>query len=302
MSTAARGQVYDIGYRRYEGAREGRARARTAVYKDGLRTAMGIGRGGRAKILPWLFIGAMVATGLIMALLAGAANRVAGQGSSEQLHLPSHSDFYGIASIMLFLFAATVGPELLCADRRSGVISLYLVRPLTGTDYAAARWLSFLTIMTAVAWLPQVVLLAGLALGAPDTAGYFKDNWLDIPRFLGAGLAISVYTTGLALMVASFTTRRAYAAASLVGLFVVSTPVTTGAAQDLGGTLGQWVAMFNLSNIPVHVNDIIFGEPSEVTRQSLARGLPEYVRVLWWAGWTIVPAAVLWRRYRRLSP
>jgi ABC-2 type transport system permease protein len=302
VTSALRGQVYDIGYRRYEGQREGRARARSAIFKDGVRAAMGIGRGGRAKILPWLFIGAAVITGVVMALIAGAADRFGGEGTSEQLNLPSHSDFYGFASIILFLFAATVGPELLCPDRRSGVISLYLVRPLTGADYLGARWTSFLTIMTLVAWLPQVVLFAGLSLGAQDSGDYIKDNWLDIPKFLVSGLALSLYATTLALLVASFTTRRAYAGAFLVGLFVISTPFTAGAAEELGGVLGQVISLFNLSNIPVHVNDIIFGEASDVTANAPARELPEYVRLLWWALWTAGPGVILWRRYRRLSP
>ena len=41
----AGGTVFDIGYRNYAGAREGTKRSRLAVYKDGLRTALGIGRG-----------------------------------------------------------------------------------------------------------------------------------------------------------------------------------------------------------------------------------------------------------------
>ena len=32
----------------------------------------------------------------------------------------------------MFVFAALVAPELLCRDRREGMINLYLVRPLTG--------------------------------------------------------------------------------------------------------------------------------------------------------------------------
>ena len=70
-----------------------------------------------------------------MAIIAGAAERLGGPGTAERANLPSHSDYYGIASIILFVFAAVVAPELLCRDRREGVINLYLVRPLTGSDY-----------------------------------------------------------------------------------------------------------------------------------------------------------------------
>ena len=60
--------------------------------------------------------------------------------------------------------------------------------------------------------------------------------------------------------------------------------------------------MFNLTNIPVHVNDVIFGEVSEITEDAPARLLPASVRVGWYLLWTLVPGAMLWWRYRRLSP
>src|SRR5262245_60349799 len=114
------GTVFDIGYQRYTGAREGRDRSRRAVYKDGLRTALGLGRGPRAKILPWFFLAVLSGIALIMTLIVGAAERLGGPGAAEQLNLPSHSDYYGIASIILFVFAAVVAPELLCPDKRNG--------------------------------------------------------------------------------------------------------------------------------------------------------------------------------------
>ena len=60
--------------------------------------------------------------------------------------------------------------------------------------------------------------------------------------------------------------------------------------------------MFNLTNIPVHVNDIVFGVPSEITKDAPARGLDEWIRIAWFFAWTIVPGTALWWRYRRLAP
>lgn len=296
------GTVFDIGYQHYAGAREGRGRSRTAVFKDGFRTALGFGRGGRAKILPWLFIGVLSAIGLVMALVAGAVDRMGGPGSAEQMNLPSYADFYGTASIIMFVFAAVVGPELLCPDRRQGVIHLYRVRPLSGTDYIVARWAAFLAVMTAAAWLPQVILFLGLSMGDAAPVDYIRAHWLDVPRFLLAGLVMAVYATTLALLTASFTTRRAYAAVFLVGLFVITAPFTMGVAEEMGGTAGAWVSMFNLTNIPVHVNDVIFGETSEMTEDAPARTLAAWVRVAWYFAWVVVPGLVLWSRYRRLAP
>lgn len=300
MSADTRGTVFDIGYQRYTGAREGRGRARAAVFKDGVRAALGLGRGPRAKVLPWLFIALLCGIALIMALIAGAAERLGGPGASAGL--PSHVDYYGIASIILYLFAAVVGPELLCRDRREGVIHLYLVRPLTGGDYVASRWLAFFSVMVAAAWVPQAILFAGLSMGDPDPAAYLAAHWIDVPRFLLAGVVMAAFITTLALLTASFTTRRAYASVFLIGLFVILTPFTTGLAEEIGGTVGQWISMFNLTNIPVHVNDVIFGEAGELTEDAPARAFGAVPLVAWYLAWTLVPGALLWARYRRMTP
>jgi ABC-2 type transport system permease protein len=295
------GTVFDIGYQRYTGAREGRDRARRAIFKDGVRTVLGLGRGGRAKVLPWFFIGVLSALGLILAIVAGAAERMAGPGAAEQLNLPTHGDYYGIASMIVLVFCAVVGPELLCPDKRNGTMNLYLVRPITGSDYILPRWGALLAVVTAACWLPQFILLLGLAGGDPKPLEYLQQHWLDVPRFLVAGLVLALFATTFALLVASFTTRRAYASVFLVGLFVITTPFTIGISEEVDGLAGQWISMFTLINIPIHVNDVLFAEPSELTEDAPARRFARSALVWWYLAWTAVPAALLWWRYRRLS-
>jgi ABC-2 type transport system permease protein len=296
------GTVFDIGYRSYTGAREGRSRSRSAIFKDGIRIALGFGRGPRAKILPWLFIGVLSGIGLIMAMIAGAADRLAGPAAAQQMNLPSHGDYYGISATIIFVFAAIVAPELLCRDRREGTINLYLVRPITGSDYVVSRWNAFMAITLFTVWLPQVILFLGLAMGDRAPLEYLQAHWLDVPRFLAAGVVMAAFTTTLALLTASYTTRRAYASVFLVGLFLISTPFTVGLAQEIGGKAGEWISMFSLLNIPLHVNDVIFGEPGELTEDAPARAFGSTVLVSWYLLWTLVPAGLLWWRYRRLSP
>ena len=296
------GTVFDIGYRGYAGSREGRARGLKAVFTDGVRTALGLGRGGKAKVLPCFFIVVLTVIALVMAMVAGAADRMAGPGAAERMNLPSHNDYYGIASIILFVFAAVVAPELLCRDRREGVIQLYLVRPLTASDYVAARWLAFFVVMVAAAWLPQLILFLGLSMGDPDPLLYLKNHWLDLPRFMLSGLAMATFLTTLALLTASFTTRRAYASVFLVGLVIIMTPFTVGLAEEIEGLPGQWISMFAITNIPMHVNDVIFGEFSELTEEVPARLFANWIKVTWLLAWTLIPGLGLWWRYRRMTP
>lgn len=299
-NAVAGGTVFDIGYRGYDGPREGRAAARRAVFIDGVRAALGFGRGGRAKILPWAFLALMSLIALIMALVAGAAARLAGPGA--ELNLPSHGDLFSFASVILYAFAALVAPELLCRDRRDGTLSLYLVRPLTGGDYIVARWLAFFAVMMLAVLGPQLVLFGGLSLGHPTPLAYLREHWLDLPRTIASAVVMASYFTSFALLVASFTSRRAYASVFLVGLFAITTPFTAGVSQEIGGEVGQWIAMFNLTNIPLHVNDAMFGGFTELTEDSPARTLPTLLHVAWWALWTGGAAAALYARYRRVAP
>jgi ABC-2 type transport system permease protein len=292
------GRVYDLGFRRYEGPREGRRRAVLSVYKDGLRASMGLGRGGRAKVLPWVFIGASLLPALIMALIAGSLDRLA--PTFDPSSIPTLSDYYSIASVVLLLFAAVVGPELFCPDRRNKVISLYLVRPLTPTDYTAGRFGALLTVMTLAAWLPQAVLFTGLALSVSHPGGYLADHWLDVPRFLAAGAAIAVWVSTLAALVSSFTTRRAHAAAFLVGVFIVTSAVVASVADAVSVGVGRWIALLSVRDVPLLVNDLVFHGAGTIGAKQAA-DLPGAVQLGWYLVLVAAGLLVVWRRAVRLT-
>lgn len=220
MSTPE-GQVFDLGYSHYDGPREGRSRARRALFVNGIRTCFGLGRGPWAKVLPILFLVAVMAPAAMMAIMAG----LLGEVFADVLDLPGPQNYYEIVSPILLIFAAIIAPELLCSDRQNGVINLYLVRPLSSNDYVVSRWLSFFAVSLVFIYAGQVVLLTGLVMGSEEPFAYLQENWEHVPRFLLAGLAIAAVTTTIPLAAASLTTRRAYASLAVIGLFVVTTVV-----------------------------------------------------------------------------
>ncbi len=319
------GEVFDLGYRHYEGPREGRMRGRKAVWVNGVRTALGLGRGWGPKVLPVLLFTAVMIPALVISI-------VASQVGTDNADLVGHDGYYQIVSIILILFSAIIAPELLVPDRRDGVISLYLVRPLTTTDYVAGRWLAFLSVTLLLVYLGQVVLFTGLVLAADEPLDYLKDNWLDVPRFLLAGLVVAIFTTTLPMSVSAFTTRRAYAAAIVIGLFFISLPVSAiltlcdeegsqslpppqqgGVAVERGvaaepvqcepatGDAAKWFVLINVGQVPIHVNDLIFPEENSSDFAELARELPMGVPVAWYLLLTAGPGLALWWRYRRLA-
>jgi ABC-2 type transport system permease protein len=289
-------------------------RARKAIWINGVRTALGIGRGWGSKALPVLLFIAVMIPAVVLSIIAATL------GALEDS--PGHDDYYQIISTLLVIFSAIIAPELLCPDRRDGVISLYLVRPLSTTDYVAGRWAAFLTVTLALVYLGQVVLFIGFVLAADNPGDYLQENWLDVPRFLLAGLVVAVFTTTIPLAVSAFTTRRAYAAAFVIGLFIISIPVAgilsiceddrgqrrseiTAGEQEpcrpATGDAAKWFALINLGGVPIHVSDMIFPEENNSDFAQLVAELPAIVPVGWYLILTIGPGVVLWWRYRRIS-
>ena len=335
MSTSE-GQVFDLGYLNYVGAREGRARARKALFVNGIRTCFGLGRGAMAKVLPILFFLAVMAPAAVFSIMAG----LLGEMLVDLVDLPGHADYYEFVSVILFIFAAIIAPELLCTDRRSGVINLYLVRPLTSNDYVLGRWSAFFLVSVLFIYSGQVLLLLGLTLGASEPLEYLRENWLDIPKFLGAGLAIAVITTTVPLAAASLTDRRAYATVAVIGLFLISS-ITVGALQgtacewetESSGRSGQsssgtsvevtfgsggigpnedcrlvlgdaarWAQLLDIGNVQTHVSDMVFGVYDDAEDDVIrAFRLPMAVAVAWYFVVAAVAGFIIWNRYRRLA-
>ena len=312
------GQLFDLGYQRYEGPREGRARARKALFVNGVRVCFGLGRGAMAKILPILFFGAVMSPAIAFIIIAATTERIIGVA----LDIPGHADYYQIVFLILLLFSAVMAPELLCPDRRSGVITLYLVRSLTFTDYVAGRWAAFFVVSLLFIYTGQVVLMVGLVLSATQPLEYLRDNWLDIPKFLSAGLIIAVMTTTIPLAVAAFTTRRVYASAFVIGLWLITTttagilvssleepePDSNGVVVNVESDfifgnedLAPWVGLIDIGSAPIHISDMIFGkEDNDNPVMERVAELPEIIVILWYAVLVAVPGFLLWNRYRRL--
>jgi len=292
--TQPQGEVFDIGYQPYEGAREGRNAARKALLIDGMRTALGIGRGLTAKILPGLLFLALLIPALVFIIIAS----VVGETGIDDI--PGVADYYHGAIFPVLIFSAIIAPELLTADRRNDVLSLYLVRPITSSDYILGRWLAFFLLSLIVVWVPQLLLYIGVNLGSADPWGYLRDNWDDIPRFLLAGTALALFTTTLPLAAAAFTDRRAIAAAVVIGIWVITLTVGNALSEGIGGTTGAWLALIDIGSTPLHINDMIFNQSSDGPGR-LAEEVPKAVRIVWYLVLVAVPAAFLYMKYRKAS-
>ncbi len=287
----ATGEVFDLGYRPYEGDRESRTLALRVIWRDSIRSSLGLGRSLSSKLLPIVIIGLAFAPAVIMMVIIGFVASFG--GDVEEFGLPSNAEYYGFASVPLMLFGAALGPEMFCPDRRSGVLALYLVRPITVRDYLVARWLGFFTVSLGILWLPQLLLFATRAFTADNPLEWLQDHPKLLPQIALSGIALAALLTTIALAVSSFTDRRPYAAATILGLLIGSIVVAQIASELAAGTTGDWLELMNLL-LPVdYLNNWIFGEGSSPLSPAVYIG--QLIAIVL-GGWV-----VLWWRYRGAS-
>ena len=300
QNTERTGTVFDIGYRSYEGVREGRARAWQTIFLDSIKNGMGIGRGGWAKFLPWLVLSPTIITGLVFAAIAAFFDQAGlevdtGSGSSP-VDLPGHDTLTSVIAFLLLIFAAFIGPELVCPDRRNRVIHLYFVRPITMVDYLGARWCAFVVLLLAVSLLPHLTLWGGLLFGVSDAVEHIKANWTDILRFVGNSAIFAVFAASFTFAVSSLTDRRMIATLIVVSVIMISSlaPVIidifkpSETVSSLAALLG--VIDLNSSIIP----SIIYGTYYDHDEYPRNIAIP----IVWFAFLTFGSILATWRFYK----
>jgi ABC-2 type transport system permease protein len=286
------GQVFDLGYQRYEGERTSRWRRARAIWRDGIRISLGLGRGAAAKIAPWLLIAFALVPVLVLIVVASFAASFG--DDPADVDLPSYAEYYEFAIVPIALFAAIVAPLLVCPDRREGVLSLYAARPITALDYVGARWAAFLTVSLVTAWVPDLLLFGWNTLEADGIGSFLRDEWDVVPRVLLAGATVAVVFTTLALLTSTFTNRRAYASVATLAVIFVGAAVGGIAQDNFDGGVSDALSLLDLPQDVINTAHWIFGEPLDDQR------LSSWVYALFLLGLTLALGGWLLQRTRSL--
>ena len=215
--------IYDLGYRRYEGERLGRWQAILTLYFYSLRTAFGLGRGAIAKIVPMGLTLLVTIPALVQLAVAAVA--------SSDIEVYTAHGYYGYVQVMLVLFVGVAAPDLVGRDQRNRTLSLYFSRPLLRSDYALAKLAALTTAMLFLTLGPQLILFIGSVLAEEGTA-YLEENWQDLIPIAASGLLISLFLAAIALAIAAYVPRRAFATSLIIGIFIVSTAVASGIVES----------------------------------------------------------------------
>lgn len=299
-ASSATGSIFDLGYRGYDGPRLGRRHAVYALFVYSLRSAYGIGRSGRAKIVP---IGlAVLAT--LPAVISIAVRAFAAQSGAaaqvERINPIRYDSYYGYIPQIVMLFVAAQAPELLGRDQRHHVLSLYFSRALLRIDYVVAKGAAFVTAILIMILIPQAVIFVGLVISNADVAAAFGDNIGSVPPVLGVAATIALLFGSIGLVIAAFTPRRAYATAAIMAIFIVPSVVADLVLRSTTGGLTRYVVLASPGSVVDGVNALLFGtrpQAGEVVRAGLAGEL--YLAIA--LALALLLAGVLARRYQRIE-
>jgi ABC-2 type transport system permease protein len=199
----AGGVIHNIGYRRYEAQRLGRAQIVRALTWHSLRSAFGIGRGAKAKIFPVLVFALLC--------LPAAVNAVKMATSPAGGPIVTYDDYVpSLRTVAMLIFVAVAAPNLVSSDLRNHILPLYFARPIHRIDYPAAKLAAFFLACLAMVEIPLLLLYIG---NAAQVHGVHQ-VWLQTLQ-LGPGLlygaAWAALLSSIGLLLASLTGKRVFA-------------------------------------------------------------------------------------------
>lgn len=288
--------IYDRGYRTYDGPRLGPRGARRAVFKDGVRRVLGLGRKARQKIFPW----ALISIALIAAaVFVGVHWAIGNIEESMRQEVPTYGGLFDFYSGISLLFIALAGPQLLIPDRTTGVLSVYFSRPLTVDGYLSSKVGAFATVVGAIYIVPQVVLHLGLALIATEGfLPYLGDNLDVLWKVPVTTMAFIALHGAVVFALSAVIDRTGIAAASFLGILFAGGAIASRVAEaSFPGA--RYASLLALDQHPRIIRDYFFGDTVEYAPE--VAGFEVWVSVVVIVGLLVGGILFIRQRYRRLA-
>src|SRR5947207_5566037 len=188
--TRAAGTIYDLGYQRYGGQRLGRNNAIANLIRFSFRAAFGIGRGPKAKLLPSIVTAVIFLPAIVQVGVASATGRPDFVNYAGQLNF---------TAFLLALFVAVQAPELVVTDKQQGVLSLYLSRPMTATDYAMSKMFALSGAMLVITLGPQLFMFFGKVMLSATPWTLLTTEYPKLGPIIGGTMSTPIFIAAIVL-------------------------------------------------------------------------------------------------------
>ncbi|MBP0461395.1 ABC transporter permease subunit [Streptomyces montanisoli] len=230
-------RIHNIGYRKYDGARLGRAYARRSLYTQSLRGAYGLGRSGKSKVLPMILFAVMCLPAALIVAVAVATH-------AKDLAV-DYTRYAILLQAVVGLFLAAQAPQSVSRDLRFRTVPLYFSRPIERADYVLAKYAAMSTALFVLTAAPVVILYIGALLAKMD----FADQTKGFAQGLVSVAVLSLLFGGLGLVMAALTPRRGFGVAAVIATLVISygavSTVQAIAWSQSTTTAVEWLGLFS---------------------------------------------------------
>jgi ABC-2 type transport system permease protein len=213
--------IHDIGYRHYDGPRLGRPYAVRSLFVHNLRSAYGLGRPAKTKIMPFLLFAIMLLPAAVSVAITAFSSSI---GDGRLVPLIRYSAYATYLQPLIAIFLAAQAPVLASRDLRFHVTPLYFSRPLTRLDYVLAKYGAFVTALMILLATPVIILFVGALATKQHHLGTHTVHFL---AGLGGCLIFALVLAAIGLVIAAFTPRRGFGVTAVMAVYLLSSAAVT---------------------------------------------------------------------------
>lgn len=299
MSSAPRGVIHDLGYRGFDGRRLGDGAITLELYRNSVAQAFGIGRSGKAKVMPWLVIVIMTVPAVVLGALSIQMSQVSGGIGANP-----PSDYFAYpywTQLPITILVAVQAPVLFARDLRYRSIVLYFARPVSRTRFVLTRLAALTTAIFLVITGPMLLWFA-CALSTGVESGTHA-------RHFGAavvGVAVlSMILAAIGAFVSAVATRSGLAVAAIIVVLMVPAAMITMAlgitTEAAGPGVAQAVSAFHPFTATAVLVSAVFGDAPAVPLLPQPSGWRVVPAVLACVAWIVLPALALVVRMKKAA-
>jgi ABC-2 type transport system permease protein len=281
------GEIFDRGYKHYDGPRRGRSGAITSLIGYSMKRAMGIRKSWTAKVLPFLLYIAVTIPLIVMIGLTAIA---------PDLEFASYSGYVSGIFFIVGIFVGTAAPEMICVDRHERTLPLYFSRAIDRVDYVVAKVIAMSLLTMTMTVIPSVLLWLGRQLTAENIGQAMRENIGDLGRVVFVGVMIALVLSTLGLAISSFTNRKGVAITVIIISFLVLTGLANAGLELLQEMeWSRYLVALHLPLLFVGLSSHVFGDVNDRGVEQIDFSFAAYMAYL--IGLIFVSLVILRWRY-----
>lgn len=245
--------IHDQGYRRYGGRKEPNGRTWWVIARAGIGERLRERRFLALLIFAWAPF-----------IVRAVQMYVSANFSQASFLAPSPEtfrEFLDQQSIFIFFVTIYVGSGLIANDRRANALQIYLSKPLTRVEYIAGKLVTLLVFLTAVTWVPAILLLLLQMMFAGSTA-FIRANLFLFPA-ITVFTAVQVLVPAFAMLaLSSLSKSRRFVAIMFAGIIFFTSAMYQALRGITGSRAWAWMSPEDVLDVIAAVTFRSAGTPS----------------------------------------